>query len=473
MLVTGTRTERLDPQLLRIGAVLVAAPILASLDATGVGVATDSLTSSFHTDVSSVQWVSAGYLLAMALVIPAAGWLSDRFGAKTVWISAVAIFMAGSALCGVAWSLPALIGFRVLQAIGGGLMNPVGQALLARAAGPHRIGRLMSLLTIPVTFGPAVGPVVGGLLVDQLSWRWIFFVNVPICLLTLPIAARLLPAETAMTGAPLDWRGLALLSPGLAAAVYGFTVVGEGSPIGWWLAGGGLALVVAYVGHAMRTRGVPLIDVRLFARRGFSAATAMSVLLGASLYSSMVLVPLFFQQVAHASVLEAGLLVTPQAVGAAVGAFVAGRLTDRYGPRAVVASGIALAVVGTVAFAQPAAAGWLLTVSLLVRGLGIGAVMGPNMAAAYSSVEKRQASRASSAINVLNRIGGSLGTALLAVVLQAQLSQVAPVNAYAWTFWWVVGLSVVALVPAIFFPGRPKPATYERECGAGNTDKSG
>ncbi|WP_051579580.1 MDR family MFS transporter [Pseudonocardia acaciae] len=459
-----TTRQPLDRRLLRIGAVLLAAPVMANIDATSVGVATDTLAESFDAPLSAVQWVAAGYLLAVAMVIPAAGWASDRFGGKRVWMFAVTLFTAGSLLCGLAWSLPSLIVFRLVEAVGGGLMNPVGQAILARAAGRDRIGRLMSLVSIPVAFGPALGPVLGGVLVHEFGWRAIFFVNLPVCLVLLPIAARLLPAERDARdrGQRLDLMGLALLSPGIAAAVYGFTSLGGGggAPLVAGSLGVALLLVAGYVVHALRGAGTPLIDLRLFTRGGFAAATGTAFLLGASLYSSMLLVPLYYQQVQGANALTAGLLLTPQAVGAAAGAFVAGRFTDRYGPKYVLLAGIVLAMAGTVVFTQVTASppGWLLVCSLAVRGLGLGAVMGPNLAAAYSSVEKHEASRASSAYTVMHRVGGSLGTAILTVVLQQSLAGAPPGPAssagFGHTFWWALALCVLALVPAAFFPAR-------------------
>ncbi|MBB6374979.1 EmrB/QacA subfamily drug resistance transporter [Pseudonocardia eucalypti] len=468
-------------KLTRIGAVLLAAPILANLDATSVGVATEALAGSFRAPLSDVQWVSTGYLLALGMVMPVAGWAGDRFGAKRVWIFAVAAFTLGSMLCGLAWSLPSLIGFRLVQAIGGGLMNPVGQAILARVAGPSRIGRLMSMLSIPVAFAPAVGPILGGVLVHELGWRWIFFVNLPVCLVVLPLAARLVPAGegTGDRAQRLDLLGLALLSPGMAALVYGLSSAADGgSPMAVWLpVAAGVALVVGYLVHGLRGKGVPLIDPRLFARRGFSSATGTAFLLGASLYSSMLLVPLYYQRATGAGVLAAGLLLAPQAVGAAFGALVAGRWSDRSGPRRVVQLGLGLAMLGTVPFALlgggpfallgsgpfallgsgPAASvpAWLLSGALVLRGIGLGAVIGPNVAAVYTSVTREQASRAASAVTVVNRIGGSLGTAALTVLLQAELAASAsPAAAFGHTFAWSLALTALAFLPAALLPRR-------------------
>ncbi|WP_131738902.1 DHA2 family efflux MFS transporter permease subunit [Actinomadura roseirufa] len=455
--------ERLDPALLKMSFVLVLGPILALLDTTIVNVGLAAVARDFHSPLGTVQWVSAGYLLAISMVMPLAGWASDRFGARTMWMISVALFTVGSALCGLAWSAGSLIVFRVLQGVGGGLIQPIGQSIVVRAAGPARLGRVFGVTVLPMTFAPVLGPVLGGLIVERLDWRWMFLVNVPLGLLTLLLAARYVPADGArgQGGTRLDLLGVALLSPGLAALVYGFSEVGDAGGFGSARVAGalaaGAALLLGYGAHALRRRGNALIDLRLFARRGFAVATANSFLQGAALYSSMLLLPLYYQQVEHASALEAGLLLAPQALGTAVATFFAGRLADRMAPRPLILTGIALTLVGTLAFTQLGSgpAGWLLVVSLVVRGAGLGVVMAPGMATIYSSVEPHETARAAGAVNTLNRVGGSLGTAVLAVVLQNTLSHhAAPAAAYGETFWWAVGLSAVTLVPALFYPSR-------------------
>ncbi|MVZ99238.1 DHA2 family efflux MFS transporter permease subunit [Actinomadura sp. LD22] len=455
-------TGRLDPALLKTSFVLVLGPILALLDTTIVGVGLDAVARDFGAPVATLQWVSAGYLLAIAMVMPLAGWASDRFGARTTWMASIALFTAGSALCGLAWSAGSLIAFRVLQGVGGGLIQPVGQSIVVRAAGPKRLGRVIGLTVMPLTFAPVLGPVLGGLIVERLDWRWMFLVNVPLGLVTLLLAARYVPAFAGAGGSArrLDLRGLALLSPGLAAAVYGFSEVGDAGGLGavrvWGSLAAGAVLLAGYGVHALRRRGTALIDLGLFARRGFAVATANSFLQGAALYSSMLLLPLYYQQVEHASALEAGLLLAPQALGTAVATFFASRLADRMAPRPLILTGIVLTLAGTVAFTQLGAgpAGWLLTLSLVVRGAGLGVVMAPGMATVYASVRPDETARAAGAVNTLNRVGGSLGTAVLAVVLQRSLDHHPPAAAYGATFWWAVGLSALTLVPALFYPSR-------------------
>ncbi|WP_214321093.1 MDR family MFS transporter [Nonomuraea sediminis] len=450
MPITRTR-ERLEPSLVRMGLVLTLGAILAMLDTTIVNVGMDTMGRDLHGSLDQLQWVSTGYLLAVSMVMPLSGWVSERFGAKTMWLTSVALFVAGSALCGLAWSPESLIVFRVIQGVGGGMMQPIGQSIVAQAAGPSRIGRVMGVLTIPITFAPVLGPVLGGLIAG-VDWRWMFYVNVPIGLVTLLLAARFVPAAPpAGPRAPLDVRGLALLSPGLAAVVYGFARLASGAGATLPLAVGGL-LVAGYAVHALRA-AAPLIDLRLFARRGFAAATGSSFLLGASVYSSMLLIPLYYQRIEGASALEAGLLLAPQALGTAVVTFFASRLSDRIGPRPLILAGIGLAMAGTVAFALVAArpAAWVLTFSLVVRGAGLGMMMAPGMAAVYSSVERHETPRAASALNVLNRVGGSIGTAVLAMVLQSGHATPA---AFGTAFWWALGLSALTLVPAALYPAK-------------------
>jgi EmrB/QacA subfamily drug resistance transporter len=451
--------EKLDPALWRMTVVLLFGAVLGMLDATIVNVGIGPVARSLHSPLSTVQWVSTGYLLAVSMVMPLSGWAMERFGGKAVWMTSVALFVGCSALCGLAWSAPALIVFRVLQGIGGGMMQPVGQTMLAQRAGKN-MARLMSLASVPVMLAPVIGPVLGGLIVQDLDWRWLFYVNLPIGLAPLVAAAYILPRdERIVAGNRLDWRGFVLLSPGLAAVVYGFSEAGNdgfgSARVAGFLAAGA-ALLVGYGLYALKGGGVPLIDLRLFTRRGFSVATANSFLMGASLFSSMLLVPLYYQQVKHASALSSGLLLAPQAVGTVIATVAAGRVNDRFSPRAFMLTGLTLAILGTFAFTRVAAepAGWLLTGSLVLRGFGMGLTMTQSMVAVYGSVERHQVPRASSAMNVLNRIGGSLGTAILVVVLQDGLRHdpTHQAAAFGTTFWWVLGLSLLSLIPAALFP---------------------
>ena len=466
-----------------VAIVVTVGVIMSILDTTIVNVALETLSRELHAPLNTIQWVSTGYMLALAVVIPLTGWMSERFGAKQVWMVSVALFGLGSALCGFAWSSGSLIFFRILQGFGGGMIMPVGMSVLAQTAGPHRLGRVMAVIGVPTLLGPIFGPVIGGLIVDSVSWRWIFFVNIPIAILALGLAAKLLHADAGRADAGrLDWTGLFLLSPGLAGIVFGLSETethgGITAPIAWVPIVVGIVLVALFVRHAWFADR-PLIDVKLFRATGFSAAAASTFLLAGALFGGMIVLPLYYQIVRGEDALTAGLLMAPQGVGAALAMPFAGRFTDRIGGGRVAFAGMLLVTFATIPFASIGADTpySVLAPVLVLRGIGIGSAMMPAMAAAYATLSHGDVPRATSALNVLQRVGGSIGTALLAVVLQHQIAtQLAGAGngvpaagsgvlqrvpeavrvrvadplaaAFGNTFWWAVGMSAVALIPA-------------------------
>jgi EmrB/QacA subfamily drug resistance transporter len=481
----------LDRALWRLASVVVLGTIMSILDTTIVNVAIETLGRELHSSLSSIQWVATGYLLALATVIPLTGWAMERFGAKRAWMTSVALFLAGSALCGLAWSSTSLIAFRVLQGFGGGMIMPIGQAILAQAAGPQRMGRVMSVIGVPTLLGPILGPVIGGLIVDNVSWRWIFFVNVPVGIVALGLAARVLPGvEARGQRMPLDVRGLLLLSPGLAALVYGLSEVGIQGGFGSVNVIAGLVvgavLLTLFVLHALRARGRALIDLSLFRDRAFAAASGTTFIFGVSLFGAMLILPLYYQVVRGESALTAGLLLAPQGLGAALAMPFAGRLTDRLGAGRIVPFGVVIAVVGTGAYTQLSGSTsyTLLAVALWVRGIGLGMTMMPSMAAAYQTLSRAAVPRATTAINIIRTIGGSFGTAVLSVVLERRVAANLPdsggslaslqgavggsappprvadplAHAFGQTFWWALGLTALALIPAYFLPRHPPVA---------------
>lgn len=482
-----TRAGGLDREILVLAAVVVLGTIMTVLDLTIVNVAIPTLGREFATSISAIQWVMTGYMLAFASVIPLAGWASERFGAKRVWIASLLVFVGGSALCGLAWSIGSLIVFRVLQGLGAGLILPVGQTMLAQAAGPQRMGRVMSVIGVPMLLAPVLGPVLGGVIVEDWSWRWIFFLNLPVGVTAVAAALRLLPEARPQLGQRLDLRGLALLSPGIALFLYGVSEAGSAGGLanaGTLVAAAlGLALVGAFVGHARGRGRTALIDVSLFARRGFATAAAVNFLLPAALFGTLLLIPLYYQLVRHESPLQIGLLLVPQGIGAALAMPLAGYLTDRIGARLVVTVGVVVAVAGTLAYTQVGGetSYAYLGAALFVLGIGAGSTIMPSMAAAFQALAREETPRATSALNVVQRGAGAIGTALLAIVLQRAIAANLPgggqegiqalatlpsgesagaagaiAGAFATTFWVAAALIALALVPALLLP-RTRP----------------
>src|SRR3954465_5145194 len=462
--MTTKNSDRLfTPEVIGLAVAFVLGAVLTILDATIVNVAVPVLARDLHVSISTIQWVPTIYLLSLAAVIPVSGWATERYGAKRVWLTALALFVLGSLLCAAGQSIGQLLVARVVQGAGGGLVMPVGQAMLARAAGPHRMGRVMSVVGVPMLLAPIAGPVIGGALVDAASWRWIFLVNLPVGAIALAMSLRLLRASTGHRGARLDRRGFALLPPGppagLALSVYGLSDAAArgniaGRPAAALLAG--IALVAAYVVHARRTAR-PLLDVRLFADRNFGAASAANFFLGVALFAVMLLLPLYLQTVRGRTPLQTGLLLIPQGLGAALAMPVAGALTDRLGARRVVVSGIFVAAAGLALFTQLGASTSYVffCVALLLVGAGLGATITPAMAAGFRDLDPSAMPQASSAIATVQRLAGSVGTALLAGVLQHQLrTQHSAATAFDRTFVVALLLTAVALIPALLLPGK-------------------
>ncbi|MBV9197152.1 MAG: DHA2 family efflux MFS transporter permease subunit [Solirubrobacterales bacterium] len=431
---------------------------MSILDTTIVNIALATLSRELHSSIADIQWVATGYMLSLAAVIPVTGWAARRFGAKRIYVVSLVLFTAGSALCGLATSTAELTLFRVLQGIGGGMILPVGQLMLAEAAGPRRMGRVMSVVAVPAMLAPILGPTIGGLIIDNASWRWIFFVNLPIGVIAIAAALRTLPAVSARETAPLDFRGLALMASGLPLLTYGLAEIGV---TGSFTAAkvvipilGGVVLIAAFAVHALRISR-PLLNLRLYQRPTFASASLAMFCVGAALFGGMILLPLYWQGIRHESVVVTGLLTAPQGLGAALAMPIAGRLTDRWGGGGLTLFGVTVVTLSTVPFALIGAhtsIAWL-CVAMLVRGAGIGCAFMPAMAAAFASLERSELPDATPQLNVLQRVGGSIGIAVLAVVLQRALvgahTPAAAASAYGTAFWAAAALTAVAIVPSV------------------------
>jgi EmrB/QacA subfamily drug resistance transporter len=454
-------SNRIDAHVWRISAVVIVGSIMSILDTTIVNVALDTLSRDLHASISQIQWVVTGYMLSLAAVIPVTGWAAQRFGAKRVYIVSLVLFTAGSALCGLASSTTELVAFRVLQGIGGGMILPIGQLMMADAAGPERMGRVMSIVAVPAMLAPILGPTIGGLIVDNASWRWIFYVNLPIGIIAVIAALRTLPSVQRGADAVkkrLDARGLALMATGLPLLTYGLAEIGSTGSVSSVkvivpvLAG--LALIGLFALHALRVPN-PLLDLRLYRRPTFSSASIAMFCLGAALFGGMILLPLYWQGIRHESVVDTGLLTAPQGLGMALVMPIAGKLTDRLGGGPLALAGVIVTTLATIPFgligAHTSVAS--LSVAMFVRGMGIGFAFMPAMAAAFASLQRSELPDATPQLNVLQRVGGSIGTAALAVVLQRALTGAHTLSgaaaAYGTAFWASAVLTALAIIPCI------------------------
>ena len=487
--------DGLDRGVLAVAAVVVLGAIMSILDVTVVNVAINTLAKDFNTSLPTIQWVVTGYTLALATVIPLTGWGAERFGTKRLYMISIALFVIGSALSGLAQNATELILFRVLQGLGGGMLMPAGMTILTRAAGPQRLGRIMSVIGVPMLLGPVFGPILGGWLVQDASWRWIFFINLPIGILALVLARRILPRDVPAPQHKLDWLGLGLLSPSLALIIYGLansaTSGGFGAPKVWAPVLVGLVGLAVFVRHALRRGGDALIDLALFRNRVFATASGTMILMIISVFGGMLLVPLYLQIVRGESPIHTGLLLVPQGVGAMIAMPISGTLVDRTGVGRIAPVGLAMVAVSFLGLTRLTAdtSFWLFGGELFLMGLGMGFSMMPLMGGAMQTLRSAAVAKASTVINITQQVGASIGTAILSVLLTreitshlgagggtlggttAALTHLPPAqqqvllgklaDSFGTTFWYALALVIVALVVGLVLLPKHKPHPVE------------
>jgi EmrB/QacA subfamily drug resistance transporter len=469
-------SDHIEPHVWKIAGVVILGMVMSILDTTIVNVALHTLGHDLHSSISQVQWVVTGYLLALAAVIPVTGWAARRFGARRVYLVSLALFTAGSGLCAVAGSLTTLVLFRVLQGAGGGMIMPIAQLIMAQVAGPKRMGRVMGVVVMPAMLAPILGPVVGGAILQELHWSWIFLVNVPIGVLAFVLGWRMLPQTESGEAGRLDVVGLGLISTGATAIVYGLSELGThasltASSVVWPILIG-IGLTLAFGRRALRVER-PLLDIRLYANRVFGAASLTTFGLGASLFGAMILVPLYYQEVRGQSIVLTGLLVGPQGLGMLLVGPLNGRLTERFGGGRVAIVGVSILCLSTVPFVLIGAHTSILLISLVlaVRGVGIGLSFMPAMTAAFTALAPEELSDATPQLNMLQRMGGALGVAVLAVVLQragAHASSPAQLAAaFDTAYWWALGIALLSLIPCLVLVRAENPRAKATREGAG------
>src|SRR5699024_6649373 len=384
--------------------------------------AIESIRDDLNSTLPVIQWVATGYLIALAVSLPATGWLGNRYGHGRIWSVSLAIFTIGSALCALAPGPLSLIGARLLQGLAAGVMVPAGQAILGSVAGSRQLGRIMGSIGLVVALGPAVGPAFGGFLLEVASWRSLFWINVPLGIITLLAAQGLVPAGETTNGRPLDWKGLILIGLGLPLLLYGATEIGSNqtSLLTLFAVGIGLVLAVSFIFSSFHTQN-PLIDLSLMQRGSFAAAAFTTSLTGANMYGGLLLLPLSFQLTAGQDVLETGFMLLAMGLGTAVALYFGGMLTDYYSAGPVTIAGSGLLVISTIPFLFVSHFSvTVLIIILVVRGVGIALAQMPAYTAAYASVTNEQMGDAATVVNITQRIGGAIGAIGLVIIL-AQL----------------------------------------------------
>ena len=423
----------MDSRARTIALALALGALMVTIDTTVTLVAVPAIVADLDSTLPTVQWVTTGYLLGVVAVIPLAGWAANRFGARRVYLAALVVFTAASALAGLAWDAGSLIAFRVLQGLGGGLLNPVGQAIALRSVPRAARGRVMSLLGLPLVIGPVLGPPLAGWLVDAASWGWIFLINVPIGAAAITACALVLPRQPAeRTGsAPMDWVGLAQVCAGAVLVVLGFTLVGETGALTWPVAtalGGGLLLLIAFAVRALRVPA-PLVDLRLLAHRPLAAGLTVLACFGAAYFGALSILPIFIQGVRGDTAALAGAITIPQALAVGVTLQVATRLVDRVPARRIVLTGVGLGLAGSLALLVTTTSNApypLIAAAAALLGVGSGATMMPTMTVAVRDLEDTDTPRGTTLLALVQQVASAIGVAIVATAITLLVSARAP-----------------------------------------------
>jgi EmrB/QacA subfamily drug resistance transporter len=475
--------------------VVIFGSFMSILDQTVINNALPRLQSAFAADLGSLQWVITAYTLTQGVVTPTTAFFANRLGTKRFYVIALALFTLGSALCGLAWNLPVLITFRVVQAIGGATLFPLAITLLFYEFPPQERGLATGILSISGLMAPAVGPTLGGYLVTYADWPLIFYINVPVGAVAIIMALLLLRERPSEDRVHFDLPGFALAASGLAAVLYALSnasISGWSSPFVLVTLLGGCCLLALFVLVELRTvkRGQqPLIDLHLFANGPFLSSNIANALITFGFFGSLILLPIYLQNLRGLSAFQSGLFTLPLAFASVLAAIVGGRIVDRFGARVVLLPGLVLMGLSTWQLAQVQLSTpytWFLLVFAL-RGLGLGCLLQPLTVSALSTVPKRQYTQASSLTTVIRFTFTSLGIAVLATLTQNRASthistlvhQFRPVSHAALAligklgldlavqdaFWLSLAAFILAFI-AVCFIRVQKPVLQEQDAGS-------
>ncbi len=418
------RFGNFDPRWLAL-CVTAIGSFMSILDSTVVNIALPSILRDFNTDLKHGQLVLTIYLLALAVVIPLSGFLAERVGMKRLYMITLACFVLGSALCGFAWNIPSLIVFRALQGLGGGMLQPLGMAIVFTMITPLERGRFMGVLGLPMLLAPMVGPTIGGYLVQYASWRSIFQINLPIGLLNLVLAYWLLKEQPTKPGAHFDARGFALALfafPGILLALSMGEELGWTAPLTLTLALIGVCALVAFIFVEWR-QPAPLLQLRLFQQPIFALGMVINFVTQFSLFGIQYILPLMLQTVQHLGAAATGLLLFPSGILSFIFMNVSGQLYNRVGPRILASTGLTVLLITTFLLSRVTVTTSLFIIGTLgaLRGLAMGLCMMPVQTAAYNTVARDLMPRATALTNMLFRMFGAVGTAILTTILLISL----------------------------------------------------
>jgi EmrB/QacA subfamily drug resistance transporter len=404
-----------------VASVFVCGMFIDILDATIVNVALPTLAQEFDTSTAAIEWIVLGYLLSLAVWIPASGWIGDKVGTKKTFLTALALFTIASALCGQAQSLGELVAFRVLQGAGGGMLVPVGTAMLFRAFPPIERAKASTVLIIPTVVAPALGPVLGGWLVTNASWRWIFYVNLPVGIAGFVVGLLFLRENREPTAGPFDLPGFVLSGGGLALVLYAISrapVEGWRSPAVVTTGVIGVVMFALLVVVELRVP-YPMLALRLYRDRMFRTANVVLTLTYGSFIGVLFLLPLFLQQLRGLSAFESGLTTFPQAIGVIISSQIVGRMYHQVGPRRLIVFGMLgmAAVTAPLIFVDLGTNLWWIRMIMLLRGICMAFAFVPMQAATYANISPADTGRASAIYSTQRQVAAALGVATLASVL--------------------------------------------------------
>jgi EmrB/QacA subfamily drug resistance transporter len=447
---TGGRSPWVGMSVIMLGTLMVV------LDTTIVNVALPQIGESLGAG-RGIEWIVSAYLLAVATAMPVSGWISNRYGHKRIYLGALVVFIVASLGCALSPSLPALVGFRVLQGLGGGALMPVGMAIVFSIFPRERHGRAIGAWGIVAMAAPAIGPTIGGYLVTSVSWHWLFLVNVPVGIVAVAAGVRLLPVIPRTARTPFDVIGFVTGSAGLALLVLGLSEAngwGWGSPatLGCLLAGA--AMLVAFVRNELRTEH-PMLELRMFRNPTFSTASGITFLVVIAQYARLVFIPLQLEGLRGYTALEVGLMLAPAGVATAVAMQVGGRLADRLGPRAPLIVGTSLMAVGLLALANLGLTTplWLIATFLAVQGTGMGLHAAPATVAAMDTLTSDLLGHGAAVRNLASQVGGAVSVALMgavyAIVTPAGASPEQAQRGYDIVFYAALAGMLGALVLAV------------------------